>query len=180
MTSSASSARLLNVIASVLCFTTVVAAPPLASQRGAADAAPTFDQLARRVLTLKVQVDALRARLETPGSRGVGGGDGAAWQPVAWSDSLQAFRSGVGVLAQDARRLQAGYRSAHHDAVMATSRLTRDEVIVKKGCACRVARARWRRSLRRRGPRGTARPERRPSRGTPSGGRHPGPLPPAQ
>jgi len=116
MTSSASSARLLNVIASVLCFTTVVAAPPLASQRGAADAAPTFDQLARRVLTLKVQVDALRARLETPGSRGVGGGDGAAWQPVAWSDSLQAFRSGVGVLAQDARRLQAGYRSAHHDA----------------------------------------------------------------
>jgi hypothetical protein len=77
-----------------------------APQVAAEDTAPTFDQLARRVLTLKVEVEWLRGRLDASGRSG---------RPVGWTDSVAAVRAGLGVLDTDARRLKAAYQSARHD-----------------------------------------------------------------
>jgi hypothetical protein len=98
------------------CFAFIVAGAgsTLAAQDGAADSAPTFDQLARRVLTSKVQVEALRARLDGRASSAADGSPGG-WRPIAWADSLGAMRIGFDSLAADSRRLQRMYRKASHD-----------------------------------------------------------------
>jgi hypothetical protein len=77
------------------------------------DSAPTFDQLARRVLTLKVEVEWLRVRSEDRSSSVAGDGR-TGWRPFAWTDSLDAMRVGLDMLAADARRLETAYQSARH------------------------------------------------------------------
>lgn len=91
-----------RVIAVVLVMTGIAPAGALAAQGGAAEATPTFDKLARRVLTLRVQTEGLRGRLESE------------WQPIAWRDSLNAVRAGIEALKADARGLGAVYRRAGH------------------------------------------------------------------
>lgn len=90
--------------------------PPLAAQdvpdvvveRAVRDSAPTYDQLARSVLTLKVQVEGLRARIgQRPGADG-------GWRPAAWADSLNAIRSGLVALGSSTGRLEGMYRAARH------------------------------------------------------------------
>lgn len=91
--------------------------PPLAAQdvpdvvieRAARESAPSYDQLARSVLTLKVQVEGLRARI---GQRP--GGDAGEWRPAAWADSLTAIRSGLVALGSSTSQLEGMYRAARH------------------------------------------------------------------
>jgi len=87
--------RRLGVIGLVI----VIGLQPAALRAQARDsAAPSrFDPIARRVLTLKLQSETLRGRLNAAP-------DG--WEPLGWNDSLAALRTGVDLLAAEARRLQ--------------------------------------------------------------------------
>jgi hypothetical protein len=93
---------------------TTVAVWPGALAAQVRDSSPTFDQLARRVLTLKVEVEWLRGRLDDRGSSAAGDGR-TGWRPLAWTDSLEAIQPGLDVLGVDARRLRAAYQGARHD-----------------------------------------------------------------
>ena len=83
----------------VIGFVIAIGVQPAAIRAQARDStAPSrFDPIARRVLTLKLESETLRGRLNAAA-------DG--WQPLGWNDSLAAMRTGVDLLAAEARRLQ--------------------------------------------------------------------------
>jgi hypothetical protein len=68
---------------------------PLCGQGRDSLAPSPFDPIARRVLTLKLESETLRGRLN----------DG--WPPHGWKDSLAAMRTDLDALTTEARRLHA-------------------------------------------------------------------------
>jgi hypothetical protein len=76
------------------------------------DSAPTFARLTLRALTLKVQLQTLRATIgeQAPGARG-----GERAHPPAWRDSVLAIGDGIAALRGDVLRLERAYQHARSD-----------------------------------------------------------------
>lgn len=79
----------------------------------ARDSIPSFDQLAREVLVVRVQAEALRGSI----SAVLRGRRDAASIDVgtpAWNDSVRAAQTNLERVEADVRQLEAGFRGARH------------------------------------------------------------------
>ena len=86
--------RTLGAIGVVIAMSIPSPGATLHAQARDAAAPSPFDPIARRVLVLKVESQALRDRLNE------------GWPPPGWTDSLAAMRAGVALLMVEALRLK--------------------------------------------------------------------------
>lgn len=77
------------------------------------DSIPSFDQLAREILVLRLQAEAMRGSV-TATLRGQPDGGAMTVGTSAWKDSVRAAQANIGMVEDAVLRLDAAFHAARH------------------------------------------------------------------